>query len=226
MVFSLQNLKFLLTGFFLICSVGNLFSQKNEMIAKGSYAINMGILPQTPENALKPYGLIYQLLKNHPVEIKWVIRPDKKKDGVDFRLGEEDFRSGSFVISVSYLSPEVEEDIRKWEEKGVKGQKLQEDQILPVFTELSVAPKWTLDKQNGAIALAYFKLADIPDSAHGGSNINNWKEPLELGVCDDIFIMPHAQPSFETHKNLYDWNRIYKGAIWAGCHAGSQLENL
>ncbi|MCP9201159.1 OmpA family protein [Gramella sp. GC03-9] len=206
--------------------MGDLFSQKNEMISKGSYAINMGVIPQTPENALKPYGLIYELLKNHPVEIKWIIRPDKKKDGVDFRLGEEDFRAGSFVIPVSYMSPEVEKEIQKWEEKGVVGQKLQEDQMLPLFTELSVAPKWTLDKQNGAIALAYFKLAGIPDSAHGGSNINNWKEPSELGVCDDLFIMPHAEPTFETHKNLYFWNREYKGAIWAGCHAGSQLENL
>ncbi|MUP46376.1 OmpA family protein [Gramella sp. BOM4] len=226
MVFSLQNLKFLLTGFFLICSVGTLFSQKNEMISKGSYAINMGVLPQTPENALKPYGLIYQLLKNHPVDIKWVIRPDKKKDGIDFRLGEEDFRAGSFVIPVSYMSPEVEHEIQKWEEKGIIGQKLQEDQSLPVFTELSVAPKWTLDKQNGIISLTYFKLADIPASAHGGNRIKDWKLPSELGVCDDLFIMPHAEPTFETHKNLYFWNRKFKGAIWAGCHAGSQLENL
>lgn len=227
MVFSLQKLKYILIFSIIILLSGKVSGQyKQEVLAKGSYAINLGITPQTKSNALKPYGFIYELLKEYPMEVKWVINPEKEKDGIDFRIEEQDFRSGSFVIPVSYITEEMESDIRKWEERGVVGSFLPNDMSLPVFTDLSVAPKWTLDKQNGKIALAYFEAAGIPGSAHGGYDRDNWKLPYELGICDDIFVMPHAEPKFETHKNLYFWNRKFKGAIWAGCHAGSELENL
>ncbi|TRO65396.1 OmpA family protein [Christiangramia sabulilitoris] len=228
MVFALQKLRLLI--FFLAVNIifsSPLFSQyQNEVLAKNSYAVNLGITPQTPANALRPYGFIYELLSEYPVVIKWVIAPDKQKDGVDFSIEGENFRSGSFVIPVSYITGEIKKRIEHWKDKGIAGRYLPEDMALPVFTDLSVAPKWTLDKQNGIIALAYFKLAAIPASAYGGNSSKNWKTPEELGVCDDIFVMPHAEPKFDTHKNLYYWNRKFKGAIWAGCHAGSQLENL
>jgi len=228
MVLLLRNLKL----FVVFLSVNLIFNRpvfaqsKMEVIAKGSYAVNLGTVPQTNSNALKPYGFIYELLIEYPVEIKWVINPEKKKDGVDFSIGEKDFRSGSFIIPVSYLTKDLKHAIKNWEDKGIKGSYLSEEMILPVFSNLSVAPKWTLDKQNGSIALAYFKAAGIPGSAHGGYSPVKWKSPEELGICDDIFVMPHAEPKFSTHKNLYYWNRKYKGAIWAGCHAGSELENL
>lgn len=227
MVVSLQSLKFeLIFATILLLSLGTRGQDGTEVLAKGSYAINLGITPQTRSNALKPYGLIYELLKEYPMEVKWVINPDKEKDGIDFSLEDRDFRSGSFVIPVSYITEDLKKNIEKWEERGVIGSFLPEDMKLPVFTDLSVAPKWTLDKQNGKIALAYFESAGIPGYAHGGYDRDNWKLPAELGVCDDIFVMPHAEPKFESHKNLYFWNRKFKGAIWAGCHAGSELENL
>lgn len=227
MLFSLQKLKFFLIFPVLIFLSSQVRAQyQEEVFTKGSYAINLGITPQTRSNALKPYGLIYELLRDYPMEIKWVINPDKSKDGVDFSLEDQDFRSGSFVIPVSYITEDLKKNLEKWEERGVIGSYLEKDMKLPVFTDLSVAPKWTLDKQNGKIALAYFEAAGIPASAHGGTDRDNWKMPYELGICDDIFVMPHAEPKFDSHKNLYYWNRTFKGAIWAGCHAGSELENL
>ncbi|MDT0688542.1 OmpA family protein [Salegentibacter sp. F188] len=197
-----------------------------EHIAAGSYLINMGVRPQTASNALKPYGLLYDLLKNEQVEVKWVINPEKEKDGIDFVHENIEFRSSSFVIPVSYITDEVKQRIKIWQNKGVVGIFAVSNLKLPIYTTLSIAPKWTLDKQNGDIALPFFDAAEIPTEAFGGKNPVNWKNPSELGVCDDIFVMPHAEPRFETHKNLYYWNRQYKGAIWAGCHAVSQLENL
>jgi len=47
-----------------------------------------------------------------------------------------------------------------------------------------------------------------------------------LGTCDDIFVLPHADPTWKLHGNLLDWNNTYKGAIWLGCHAGSVLSNI
>ncbi|MFD1095299.1 OmpA family protein [Salegentibacter chungangensis] len=197
-----------------------------KVIPEGSYLINMGLSPQTHSNALKPYGLLYDLLNNYQVEVEWVIRPGKKKDETDFAHDDTAYRSGSFVIPVSYISDEVAQRIREWEKKGVAGSYSKSSMNLPVFTSLSVAPKWTLDKENGSIALPFFQAAEIPSSAYGGSSSEGWKDPSELGVCDDIFVMPHADPKFETHKNLYFWNRDYKGAIWAGCRAVSTLENI
>ena len=36
-----------------------------ETLSTGSYIINMGVVPQTEANGLKPYGLVYDLLKNY-----------------------------------------------------------------------------------------------------------------------------------------------------------------
>jgi outer membrane protein OmpA-like peptidoglycan-associated protein len=197
-----------------------------QQIAKGAYVINMGSNPQTVENSIQPYGLIYSLLKNEKIEIKWCINPKKIKDAADFTYRDTIFRGGAFIIPVSYLTDDIRELISAWEEKGVAGMYLKESVKVPVFTSLSVAPRWTLDRENGHIAVPFFKAAAIPAGAYGGSNRKNWKSPEDLGVCDDIFVMPHADPGFNSHKNLYKWNKKYKGAIWAGCHAVSKLENL
>jgi len=205
----------------------SLFGQTNQqLIAPGAYVINMGEEPQTEENSLQPYGLIYSLLKTQNIEIKWVINPYKIKDSADFTYRDTTFRGGAFIIPVSYLTEDTREIINAWEQKGIVGMYLEESIKVPVFTSLSVAPRWTLDRENGYIAVPFFKAAAIPTEAYGGSNRKNWKSPEDLGVCDDIFVMPHADPGFNTHKNLYSWNRKYKGAIWAGCHAVSKLENL
>ena len=205
----------------------NFYAQPGEQeIARGAYVINMGSSPQTVENSLQPYGLIYTLLKNEKIEIKWCINPNKIKDAADFTYRDTTFRGGAFIIPVSYLTDDIRELISAWEEKGIAGMYLEESVNVPVFTSLSVAPRWTLDRENGYIAVPFFKAAAIPAEAYGGSNRKNWKSPEDLGVCDDIFVMPHADPGFNSHKNLYTWNKKYKGAIWAGCHAVSKLENL
>jgi len=199
---------------------------KEQRIAPGAYVINMGSNPQTAENSLQAYGLVYEMLKNENIEIKWIINPKKVKDGADFTYRDTIFRGSAFIIPVSYLTEDIKKLITSWAGKGIVGLYIEESINVPVFTSLSVAPRWTLDRENGFIALPFFKAAAIPEDAYGGRNKRNWKSPEDLGVCDDIFVMPHADPSFNTHKNLYRWNKKYKGAIWAGCHAVSKLENL
>ncbi len=219
-------LNFILFLLFSVVLLSLKAQSQQQNFAEGSYIINMGERPQSHQNALKPYGLLYELLQNHEVEVKWIINPDKEKDGIDFSCGEKDYRSGVFLVPVSYVTAEVRETFKAWELQGVVIQKMQEDLVLPVFTSLTIPPRWTLDKENGYIAVPFFQAAGIPSSAFGGARVSNWKTPAELGVCDDIFVLPHADPKFETHKNLYYWNQKYKGAIWAGCHASSILENL
>jgi hypothetical protein len=197
-------------------------------IPAGSFIINMGVTPQTVGNGLKPYGMIYDLVRFYGVPVKWVVNPDKGKDGLDFFYNGVEYRGGPFIIPAPFRTPAVDARIIHWQGQGVIGItttspfELHDSKIF----KISSAPNWTLDKQNGSIAVGYFVNAGIPASAHGGNSSNNWKLPADLGGCDDIFVMPHADPKWLTHSNLIDWNRDHKGSIWNACHSPSALENM
>ena len=70
----------------------------NETFTSGAFIINMGVTPQTVANGLKPYGLIYDLIKNNDIPIKWVIGQGKVKDGIDFTYNGNSYRGGTFII--------------------------------------------------------------------------------------------------------------------------------
>lgn len=197
--------------------------------AAGAYIINMGVTPQTDNNALKPYGMIYDLIKNYNVKIIWIIKPDKEKDGVDFKYNGIDFKGGPFLIPSEYRTPAINARINYWQSQGVVGTttiselKLCSDHI---SRELKNVPRWTLDKKNGQLAVEYFINAGIPENAYGGNNGSGWKNPSELNCCDDLFVLPHAEPSWAVHQRLYTWNLECKGGIWDGCTSGSAIENM
>src|SRR4051812_44828196 len=47
------------------------------MFSAGSYVIDMGQPTQTVGNALKPYGLVYDMVTNFKVPVNWAINPNK-----------------------------------------------------------------------------------------------------------------------------------------------------
>ena len=62
----------IIVAMFLLISLN--VSAQSETLATGSFIINMGATnPNTIANGLKPYGLIYDLIRNNNVPIKWVI---------------------------------------------------------------------------------------------------------------------------------------------------------
>ena len=195
-------------------------AQTTETFPTGAFIIDMGVPRQTIDNGLKPYGLIYDLLKNQYIPIKWVINSSKLKDSADFTYNGTAYKGGPFIIPAAYRSAAVNARISYWQSLGVVGTTTTSPITVPVYTTLKTAPVWTLDDQNGSIAEKYFINAGIPSTAY------NWLAPSQLGGCNDIFIMPHADPTWATHSNLLAWNRDYKGAIWAACHAVSVLEAI
>jgi hypothetical protein len=217
------NLVLLCLIFFLNVDVK---AQGPETIESGSFIINMGITPQNEENGLRPYGMVYDLLKNFQVPIKWVINPTKSKDGVDFTYSNVSYRGGAFVVPAEFRTAAVNSRISFWQGRGVVGATTTSPVTLSVSTTLHVVPKWTLDQDNGDIAAEFFSLAEIPASAHGGSSSSGWVKPGNLTCCDDLFVMPHADPAWSTHSRLLSWNLECKGSIWLGCHAGSALEDM
>lgn len=197
-----------------------------ETFATGAFIINMGITPQTVNNGLKPYGLVYALVKTHKVPVRWVITPGKAKDGIDFTHNSVTYRGGAFIVPVEYRTPAVNATIATWTGMGVVGATTVSSLTVDVYTTLLAMPEWSLDKKNGSIAVGYFTNAGIPATAYGGTNSNNWPNPADLDCCDDLFVMPHADPTWATHQNLLNWNLTCKGSIWLACHAGSALENM
>lgn len=198
----------------------SLIGQTSETIASGAYIIDMGVTPQTVNNGLKPYGMLYDLLNNYKVPIKWVINQSKVKDGIDFSHNGKDYRGGPFIIPAEYRTAAVNSRITYWQGQGVVGASTVSPITVPVVKTFLLVPKWTLDSQNGAIAQDFFSYAGIPSSAY------NWKLPSTLDCCDDLFVMPHADPKWSSHGNLLTWNLNCKGGIWLGCHAGSALEDM
>lgn len=217
-----------LSALALVCMLlaGARLNAQTETFSTGSYIVNMGITPQTVGNGLKPYGLVYDLLKNYQVPVKWVIDQSKVKDGPDFIHNGITYRGGPFIIPAEYRTAAVNARITFWQGQGVQGATTVAPITVPVYATLFFAPKWTLDKQNGAIAVDFFTNAGIPSTAYGGSSPNGWKLPSQLGSCDDLFVMPHADPTWATHSNLFNWNLSSRGSIWLGCHSGSALEDM
>ena len=195
-------------------------SATDEVIPTGSFIINMGVVPQTIGNGLKPYGMVYDLVKNQNVPIKWVINPLKTKDGVDFAHNGIAYKGGPFIIPAAYRTAAVNARIAYWQSLGVVGVTTISSVTVPVNMTIRAAPRWTLDGQTGLLTQVYLNNAGIPTTAY------NWKTAQALGGCDDIYVMPHADLTWATHGNLYNWNLTHKGAIWAACHAVSDMENL
>jgi SprB repeat len=217
------RLFFLITIFF-----SNVTNSQTTTFPSGSLIVDMGVVPQTVANGLKPYGMLYALVSNQGTPINWIINSSKVKDGVDFTYNGYDYKGGPFIISAEFLTPAVNALIATWTAQGVVTRITTSPLTVPVFMQkaISAVPRWTLDKDNGSIIQKFFTNAGIPPSSYGGLSGANWKTPAQLDGCDDIFAMPHADPVWATHSNLKVWIEINKGSVWLGCHAGSALENM
>ena len=193
---------------------------ENQTFPKGSYLVNLGILPQTKENGLKPYGLVYDMVTNYNTPVIWVIEPNKLKEGTDFSYEGIEFKSGAFVISSEHRTNEVNQAILDWESKGVIGYTSEEPIIAPVYDIINGFSNTLIDFENADLIIPYFENAGIEPSEY------SLGYPNDLDICTDIFALPHADPTWETHKNLIPFNKNHRGFIWSGCHAVSVLENL
>jgi hypothetical protein len=192
----------------------------NQQVKKGSYIINMGVVPQTRNNGLRPYGLIYELIRNRTIPVKWVINPAKIKDGNDFRHNGIYYRGSAFVIDSAFITPTIQTLITTWNGQGVVGAYTAYDTVLPVYATITSWPRSVLDLDNGKIAEDYYVDANIPTAAY------SFGTPSSLNVCNDLFVMPHADPTWATHSNFYNFVTSNRGYVWAACHAVSVLESI
>jgi hypothetical protein len=240
MNYTLQNLKLMMKHMVLIILLLGFIQKLNSQtpttitVPTGSFIVNMGIVPQTVANGLKPYGMVYALL-NAQCPVQWVINTSKSKDGIDFSYNGVNYKGGTFIIDAKYRTAAVNSIISTWQGYGVVGvTNTTPISNVPLYLTFWNVPRWTMDKQNGGIAVNFFTYAGIPATAFGGTSSTYWDTPAMLDCCDDIFVMPHADPIWSTHRHLLEWNSNTgggltdgcKGAIWLGCHAGSALMDM
>ena len=197
----------------------------NQTIPAGSKIIDMGVTPQTIANGLIPYGMVYDLLKNYNVPILWAIKPNKLKDASDFTQDGVTYYGGPFIIEAGYLTTAVNTAITSWVNQGVVVRTTTTAGSIPIFAELNQAPVWVINTDNNPIPVSFFADANIPSSAYAV------RDPTTLTSCDNIFVMPHADPAWATHNKLFNWLKSvdstggYQGWLWSGCHAASVVEN-
>jgi len=202
---------------FVLCDIP-VYAQ-TETFTAGAYIVDMGQAVQTEANGLKPYGFIYDLMRNYQVPAYWAIDSTKSKDGTDFTADGKAYKGGSFIIP-SEFAAEALPAITAWRAKGV----VIDGPTAAGFTALNYGmvtsfPNVVIDDQSDNLITPIYTTAEVPAAAY------NIGPPGLLDTCDDVFVLPHANPTWAVHSSLLTFNNN-GGFIWAGCHAVSVLENL
>ncbi len=193
-----------------------------ESITTGSFIINMGVTPQTYSNGLRPYGMIYDLMVNYKVPIKWIIEPTKAKDGTDFTYSGVSYKGGCFIVPKENISTTVTARITYWISQGVSGVYTTSGINVPVYATLTTFPRIIIDtiSNKETIITNYFDNAMIPATAYQTGS------PSLLSFCHDLWINPHGDPTWATHGYLYDLVTVAKSYVWMECHAVSVTEGI
>ncbi|CAN2215035.1 Domain of unknown function DUF11 [Candidatus Nanopelagicaceae bacterium] len=223
-------------------------------IEAGAYIIDSGALTgtatkQTVNQGLKQYGLVYELVKAK-IPVQWIINSTKSNvdvvqgnNGTDFSFDcmgtgtAKNYKSGAFVIPKEFAA-QAKAKIDSWKSLysglTVDGPctntytNSATNNTVPLFATIKSWPRSVLDAQNGSVAVTYFTNAGIPQGSL--TDVNNppayrFASPSQLTPCDDMYIMPHADPTYATHSGLVNFVKS-GGDLYASCHAVSVLENM
>jgi len=193
-----------------------------ESITTGSFIINMGVVPQTYNNGLRPYGMLFDLIVNYSVPIKWVIEPTKAKDGTDFTYNAVAYKGGPFIIPAEYINATISARITYWLGRGVQGVYTTSTISVPVYATLTAFSVAIIDDESGSedIVEQYYTNAQIPSTGYVIGT------PSSLEDCNDLWVNPHGDPTWASHSYLYNFVTVSKCFIWAQCHAVSVMEGV
>jgi uncharacterized repeat protein (TIGR01451 family) len=203
-------------------------ASSTKIIKAGAYIIDMGQPVQTVANGLKPYGLVYELVVKKGIPVKWSIDPNKAREGTDFSSGGKIYKGGPFIIEKEFAA-DAAATVAIWRGQGViVDGPTTADFTAPIYNTIDSFPNAVIDFIKSSIITAYYANAGIPASTSGTfGSFTTYRlgYPTSLTSCDDLFVLPHADPTWANHSNLIAFNQS-KGFIWAACHAVSAMERL
>ncbi len=216
------NLILLLIASNLVCMERNTCLAQTETFSSGSFVVDMGQTPQTVDNALRPYGLLYELIEYHDIPIQWIISPYKTRDGIDFSYNGVDYKSGPFLIEAEHIDSTIAALITAWDTTGVQGSYTTSSITFPsnYIRTVKYFPNILVDDLSGnaPIILNYYNNAGIDSNAYEIGT------PADLTICHDLWVNPHGDPVWATHGPLYNFATTQASHIWSQCHAVSMLE--
>src|SRR5207247_6893725 len=91
----------------------------------------------------------------------------------------------------------------------------------PIYGTLSAFPNVVVDSLNGSLIVnAFYGPAEVPTSSY------RLGSPLDLGICDDLYAMTHADPEYWTSATKATFLNfiLAGGSLWASCHSVSAVE--
>lgn len=216
----------LIMGFLIYFNVGTPKTAKasgySELIDSGSFIINMGIVPATTSNGLRPYGMVYDIINNYDTPVKWVFDQNKAKDAKDFTYNGVDYKGGPFIIPAASITSAIKTRITYWLGQGVQGIYTTSTFNAPVYSNLTSVPMVMIDTTSGkqAIIKKYFANAMMPTTSYFTGSTSN------LTACFDVWVNPHGDPTWTTHRWLYDFATTNGAYIFSQCHATSVMEGV
>ncbi len=184
-------------------SFGVTDSSVSTLIKEGSFIIDMGVTPQTIDNGVKPYGLVYALIKDHMIPVEWVISNSKVKNGIDFSHNSRDYSGGPFIVREEFLDSLVLVEIANWETThGVEIDTIVSDTLVPVRLSLNSVPFWSLEDASGTTGNT-FADAGIPNTAYEEISLDT------LNECSSILFTDHAtsSPAWSDYSRLFSWTK-------------------
>ena len=219
----------------------------------GAAVIDMGVSPQTEGNALKPYGLIYDLVSNG-IPVYWIIKDNKsfvdasnKQDQTDLQVigttervggvstGFVDLKSGPFLIPAEFIdqaAPYMEvakysDVVIYWNLNSITGAPVRG--VITTFPNTLIYPKngdLNTNPEDTDIAEGFFNRAGI-DISTGVFDVGR---PTDLDDCDQVYVLSHhSDPN--KNWNQTEVNKLYDfviagGNTYIGCHDVSIMESL
>jgi hypothetical protein len=115
----------------------------------------------------------------------------------------------------------VADTVRVWRDLGVQiDGPLEVGFVADVYGTVSGLPSIGLDEDNGQIVKDYLDNAMVPEDTYRTILPSALDEQ-----CDDIFYLPHADPTWADHGQLKPFVEG-GGFLWSACHAVSVLESI
>lgn len=188
-------------------------------VSSGSYIINMGVEEQTIANALRPYGLVHELVLEEKIPVIWSINPSKTLGGVDFTYNGTDYKGGSFIIESKFIEEGVRSIISNAEDDGVVGVYTESETTVPFYARLVTIPGILIFNQSTSLVTSYLNNANIFTNYEVG-NFNNADD------CADLYIFADRDAQQNEQEGIYDFLIGHKGNAFIQGKSVSTLEAL
>ena len=243
---------FRLVSFLTVLFLSNIVVGQNTTtnFNSGAAVIDMGVTPQTDNNALKPYGLVYDLV-SQGIPVNWIINPaksfvdaDNKEDQVDLTVsgkttrtgtistGSIDLKAGPFLIAAEFMAdagPIIESWVSAnsgltvyWQLDAISNAPVQG--VITSFPNIVIYPKDgdLSSTKDTDIEVGFYNRAGITAGFRLGL-------PGDITSCDQFYVLSHHTDPDENWtqddiNDLYDFV-VGGGNVWMGCHDVSISES-